>query len=298
MIQQLETQWDRFDRAMIAFMTAHGARVLRVALGVTFIWFGALKVVGLSPVADLVAQTVYWLPPAFFISFLGWWEVVVGIGLLFGVALRLVLLLFWLQMAGTFFVLVLRPELAFQSGNPLLLTVIGEFVIKNLVLIAAGLVIGSTVPRATPPADGGKLPAQHGETFHPGDAVQQLSGPRAERSVEIFTHGTMQLKMYAPRGTDPQTPHTRDELYFVASGRGRFVGGVDRQPVGAGDVIFAPAGCVHRFEDFSDDLAVWVVFYGPEGGERPSTGTSATRIRTAALAGSRLRPQNTGARSL
>lgn len=142
--------WRRLDRAMIAFMAAYGTRLLRVTVAVVFIWFGALKVAGRSPVGDLVAQTVYWLPPAFFVPFLGWWEVVVGIGLLFGVALRLVLLLFWLQMAGTFLVLVLRPGLAFQGGNPLLLTVIGEFVIKNLVLIAAGLVIGSTVPRNRP----------------------------------------------------------------------------------------------------------------------------------------------------
>lgn len=147
MVKQLETQWERLDRAMIAFMTAYGTRLLQVALAVTFIWFGALKVVGRSPVADLVAETVYWLPPAFFVPFLGWWELVVGIGLLLGVALRLVLLLFWLQMAGTFLVLILRPSLAFQSGNPLLLTASGEFVIKNLVLITAGLVIGSTVPR-------------------------------------------------------------------------------------------------------------------------------------------------------
>jgi uncharacterized membrane protein YkgB len=147
MMKQLETQWKQLDRAMIAFMAAYGTSLLRVALAVTFIWFGALKVVGRSPVADLVAQTVYWLPPAFFVPFLGWWEVVVGVGLLWGAALRLVLLLFWLQMAGTLLVLVLRPEFAFQSGNPLLLTVTGEFVIKNLVLIAAGLVIGSTVSR-------------------------------------------------------------------------------------------------------------------------------------------------------
>lgn len=145
--KELEMLWERLDRTMIAFMTANGTRILRTALAVTFIWFGALKIVGRSPVADLVTQTVYWLPPAFFVRFLGWWEVVVGVGLLLGTALRLVLLLFWLQMAGTFLVLVLRPELAFQTGNPLLLTATGEFVIKNLVLIAAGLVIGSTVPR-------------------------------------------------------------------------------------------------------------------------------------------------------
>src|SRR5437867_3385938 len=135
MMKQLETRWEQLDRAMISFMATYGTRLLRAALAVTFVWFGALKVAGRSPVADLVAQTVYWLPPAFFVPFLGWWELAVGIGLLLGVALRLVLLLFWLQMAGTFLVLVLRPELAFQSGNPLLLTVTGEFVIKNLVLI-------------------------------------------------------------------------------------------------------------------------------------------------------------------
>ena len=147
MISRFETQWEQLDRAMIAFMATQGIRLLRVALAVTFIWFGALKITGRSPVADLVAQTVYWLPPAVFVPFLGWWELAVGIGLLSGVALRLVLLLFWLQMAGTFLVLVLRPEVAFQSGDPLLLTATGEFVIKNLVLITAGFVIGSTVPR-------------------------------------------------------------------------------------------------------------------------------------------------------
>lgn len=136
---------------MVEFMAAHGIRLLRFALAIVFIWFGGLKIAGRSPVADLVAGTVYWLPPGLFIPFLGWWEFVVGLGLLVGVALRLVLLLFWLQMAGTFLVLVLRPELAFQEGNLLLLTTTGEFVIKNLVLIAAGLVIGSTVSRKRDP---------------------------------------------------------------------------------------------------------------------------------------------------
>lgn len=139
--------WQRLDHTLIAFMTAHGARLLRIALGVVFVWFGALKLAGVSPVADLVAETVYWVRPQVFVPVLGLWEVVVGVGLLFGVALRLVLLLFWLQMAGTFLVLLVRPELAFQSGNPLRLTVMGEFVVKNLVLIAAGLVVGSTVQK-------------------------------------------------------------------------------------------------------------------------------------------------------
>ena len=132
---------------MVRFMSAHGVRLLRLSLAITFIWFGMLKVVGVSPVRDLVAHTVYWVSPEFFVPFLGVWEVVVGLGLLFAVAIRLTLLFFWLQMIGTFLVLVLRPDIAFQHGNPLLLTTEGEFVIKNLVLISAGLVVGGTVRR-------------------------------------------------------------------------------------------------------------------------------------------------------
>ena len=87
------------------------------------------------------------------------------------------------------------------------------------------------------------------------------------RSAGVYAHGNMLLKLFAPRGHDPQPPHTRDELYFVASGTGWFVNGEDRHSFSTGDVLFVPAGVVHRFEDFSEDLSVWVVFYGPEGGE-------------------------------
>ena len=128
-------------------MDKDGVRLLRLSLAVVFVWFGGLKLVGRTPVADLVASTVYWLPADRFVPLLGAWEVLVGLGLMFKVWLRLTLLLFWLQLAGTFLVLVLRPDIALQDGNPLLLTVEGEFVIKNLVLITAGLVVGSTVRR-------------------------------------------------------------------------------------------------------------------------------------------------------
>ncbi len=99
------------------------------------------------------------------------------------------------------------------------------------------------------------------------EAMEQLPGPGGERFAEVLGHGTMEVEIYAPRGRDPQTPHTRDELYVVVSGTGEFVNGPERHPFGPGDVLFVPAGVVHRFEDFTDDLAVWVVFYGPEGGE-------------------------------
>jgi mannose-6-phosphate isomerase-like protein (cupin superfamily) len=88
------------------------------------------------------------------------------------------------------------------------------------------------------------------------------------RSAAAYQHGSLLLKLFAPRGTDPQPAHTRDEIYMVAQGRGHFVNGTDRHAFGAGDVLFVPAGVVHRFEDFSDDLMLWVVFYGPEGGEK------------------------------
>ena len=89
------------------------------------------------------------------------------------------------------------------------------------------------------------------------------------RSVAAFEHGTMLAKLYAPRGHDPQKPHTRDEVYIVASGSGTFVAGNKRHPFAPGDFLFVPAHVVHRFENFTDDLKLWVVFYGPEGGERP-----------------------------
>jgi mannose-6-phosphate isomerase-like protein (cupin superfamily) len=93
--------------------------------------------------------------------------------------------------------------------------------------------------------------------------------PPGFRSSLLMQHGSMKLRYYAPRGgTDPQTPHDQDELYVIASGRGTFFVGGQRVPFGPGDVLFVGAKVEHRFEDFSDDFATWVVFYGPPGGER------------------------------
>ena len=98
-------------------------------------------------------------------------------------------------------------------------------------------------------------------------ALSRLPSPSGDRFVTLFEHGTLSVELYAPRGTDPQTPHTRDELYVVVTGTGKFLAGGEMEPFGPGDVLFAAAGLEHRFVDFSNDLAVWVVFYGPEGGE-------------------------------
>jgi mannose-6-phosphate isomerase-like protein (cupin superfamily) len=87
--------------------------------------------------------------------------------------------------------------------------------------------------------------------------------------VEVFRHGTLTVEFYRPAGVDRQKPHSRDEVYVVVSGRGQFVSGEERNPFEPGEVLFAPAGVAHRFENFSADFATWVMFYGPEGGERP-----------------------------
>ncbi len=84
---------------------------------------------------------------------------------------------------------------------------------------------------------------------------------------ELFSHGTLSVEIYKPVGDDPQAPHDRDEVYVVAAGSGWFVKGATRQPFETGEVLFVPAGVEHRFEDFTDDFATWVFFYGPAGGE-------------------------------
>ena len=99
------------------------------------------------------------------------------------------------------------------------------------------------------------------------EALDRLPGPQGERSVGLFEHGSLVVKLYTPRGKDPQTPHSRDEVYVVAQGGGEFVCDGARQAFAEHDVLFAAAGVEHRFENFSDDFAVWVFFYGPEGGE-------------------------------
>jgi mannose-6-phosphate isomerase-like protein (cupin superfamily) len=98
-------------------------------------------------------------------------------------------------------------------------------------------------------------------------ARARLAAEPAAEFAELFRHGTLSVELYAPRGTDRQQPHGRDELYVVASGQGEFVCDGRRQPCGPGDLIFVPARAPHRFERFSDDFSVWVAFYGPEGGE-------------------------------
>jgi mannose-6-phosphate isomerase-like protein (cupin superfamily) len=99
------------------------------------------------------------------------------------------------------------------------------------------------------------------------DALSHLTDPEGLRSAVLFEHGSLQVKIYAPRGHDSQRPHTRDEIYVVAQGTGIYSDGSTRRRFRPGDLIFAPAGSEHRFDEFTEDFAVWVMFYGPEGGE-------------------------------
>jgi uncharacterized membrane protein YkgB len=134
---------DPVDLAVARFMERVGVRVLRISLAVVFVWFGALKVVGMSPAEDLVRATVYWIPGDVFVPVLGVWEVLIGLFLLYRPTIRLALALLFLQMPGTILPLVLLPEVTFTS-IPFGLTLEGQYIIKNLTLIAAALVVGGT----------------------------------------------------------------------------------------------------------------------------------------------------------
>ena len=100
------------------------------------------------------------------------------------------------------------------------------------------------------------------------DSLKRLPTPDGRKFISLFERGTLKIELYAPRGTDPQQPHRQDEVYVVAEGSGEFVIEERREKFNLGDVLFAPAGVPHRFENFSDDFAVWVLFYGPDGGEK------------------------------
>lgn len=92
------------------------------------------------------------------------------------------------------------------------------------------------------------------------EGLSRLPGPAGERFVEVFRNDRVAMEIYAPRGADSQKPHDQDEIYVVISGTGSFVAGDSRRPFGPSDAIFVAAGIDHRFEDFTDDLVVWVVF--------------------------------------
>ena len=109
------------------------------------------------------------------------------------------------------------------------------------------------------------------------EAVREGPPPAGNLAVPIFSRGLLVVELYTPVGKDPQDPHTRDEIYFVARGNGFFFDGKRRHAIEAGSFLFVPAGEVHRFEDFTSDFAVWVIFLGAGGGEKAQSVFSSGR---------------------
>lgn len=130
-----------FDSLLIERLNTWSLPVLRVSLGIVFIWFGALKPFGDSPANEVITKTIYWFDPDIFIPILGFWEILIGICLLYTPLIRVGLFLLALQMPGTFLPLILRPEICFIDV-PFNLTLEGQYIIKNLVLIGAAMVVG------------------------------------------------------------------------------------------------------------------------------------------------------------
>jgi mannose-6-phosphate isomerase-like protein (cupin superfamily) len=102
--------------------------------------------------------------------------------------------------------------------------------------------------------------------INPKEALQQLS-TQDSPFLNLFAYGTLSVEIYKPEKVDLQQPHSRDEVYVVISGSGEFLNNGVRTTFSPGDFLFVPAGVEHRFENFTDDFATWVLFYGPEGGE-------------------------------
>ncbi len=159
-----QSWFDRTDRAVTAWMARHGIFILRVSLGAVFVWFGAVKFVpGLSPADGIATRTMQVLTagtigPEVTRPVLAAWEVLIGVGLLTGVWLRVTLLLMGVQLLGAMSPLVLLPRETWKIV-PVVLTIEGQYIVKDVVLLAAGLVIGATVRggRAMDHRDGSQI---------------------------------------------------------------------------------------------------------------------------------------------
>ena len=135
----------KLDIFISKYMSNYGILLLRYSLAMIFIWFGLLKPLGISPAQELVENTVYWFEDkSIFVKFLGWWEVVIGLTMCFRPLIRISIFLLFLQIPGTFLPLVLLPEVCF-TDFPYGLTLEGQYIVKNLIIISSALVIGGTV---------------------------------------------------------------------------------------------------------------------------------------------------------
>jgi uncharacterized membrane protein YkgB len=141
--------FEKTDELISSFMRRWGILALRISLGIIFIWFGILKPFGASAAIPLVKATTSWMPlfsPDGWVNIIGWWEVAIGVCFLFQKTIRIAIALLALQMAGTFLPLFILPQVTFQSGMaPFAPTLEGQYIIKNLMIISAALVIGGTI---------------------------------------------------------------------------------------------------------------------------------------------------------
>ena len=145
MIKRLKRYFRKVDKNISKTMNLYGTLFLRYSVGTIFIWFGLLKPFGMSPAQDLVENTVYWFDDkTSFVKFLGCWEVVIGLTMVYKPLLRVSIFLLFVQMPGTFLPLILLPEVCFTKF-PFGLTLEGQYIIKNLIIISSALVLGGTL---------------------------------------------------------------------------------------------------------------------------------------------------------
>jgi len=135
---------DRADIRISEGMDRYCQPLMRYSIALIFIWFGVLKPLGMSPEAELIRRTVYWVSPQIFLPVLGWWEVTIGLCLLYRPLIRIALLLLLLQLPGTMLPLILLPEICF-THPPFGLSLEGQYIVKNIFLVSAAFMIGGKV---------------------------------------------------------------------------------------------------------------------------------------------------------
>lgn len=134
----------KLDFRISRWMYVNGKPILRYSLAIIFVWFGYLKIIGESPAGDVVAATVFWFDPEVFIPVLGVWEVLIGLYLCLKITVRLAIFLLVFQMPGTFLPLIILPEVCFTE-IPFKLSMEGQYIIKNLIIISAAIVVGGSL---------------------------------------------------------------------------------------------------------------------------------------------------------
>ncbi len=141
---------EKTDLRIGQWMNQWSTPAIRISFGIIFIWFGILKPFGLSSAEEMLKATVAWMPvgtPELWLSIIGWWEVAIGVALLIPRTTKIGIALLFLQMFGTFMPLFLLPDITFQDGNIFTPTLEGQYIIKNVMIISAALVLGGLYNR-------------------------------------------------------------------------------------------------------------------------------------------------------